>query len=457
VPNVTSERLAVGLVFVVIGLLACLAPTQSDTWWHLRAGQDIWRTGSIPLHDGYSYTATGAFWPNHEWLTQAIFYPLYWVGGMPLLTGFCATLIVVALSFSWRLTEGAFEVRFLLFAACLATGAGGWAIRPQMFSLAAFMLTCALLVANRPLWLPPIFVVWTNLHGAVALGVVAVLAALLADTIAHRRVSPSLAGAAAGCLLATCLSPLGFHFWPEIIASMQRSQIYQLSEWQSPGFSPALWPFWVVATALPVAAIVWRSRLDARTMTLTAIALAMLPLALRSMRNVSVFLLVAVPALTALARPRDRAARVGPDPKEHGRVNAGILIAAASMAAAVVALAWLAPAPLLGWRPITAPAIGAIATCADPIYNTYGEGGVLIWFAPQKRVFIDNRQDPYSQELLRANHRLEFEGDYHELFNQYGVRCAVVPPTSPITHALRADPAWSVNYTDDRWTVLTRR
>ena len=83
---VTSERLTVGLLFVVVVTLAFLAPAQNDTWWHLRGGLDIWRTHAVSLRDTYSHTAAGGFWPNHEWLTEAVFYAVYRAGGMPLLT-----------------------------------------------------------------------------------------------------------------------------------------------------------------------------------------------------------------------------------------------------------------------------------------------------------------------------------------------------------------------------------
>jgi hypothetical protein len=53
-------------VFVGIATLACLSPVQSDTWWLLRAGQEIWLQHHIPLTDSYSHTAAGLYWPNHE-------------------------------------------------------------------------------------------------------------------------------------------------------------------------------------------------------------------------------------------------------------------------------------------------------------------------------------------------------------------------------------------------------
>ncbi len=78
--------LLVALLFGVVAVVACLMPAQSDTFWHLRAGQEIWQTLRVPLDEHYSFTAAGRPWPNHEWLWQAVSYDLYRAGGMPLLT-----------------------------------------------------------------------------------------------------------------------------------------------------------------------------------------------------------------------------------------------------------------------------------------------------------------------------------------------------------------------------------
>jgi hypothetical protein len=309
----SSEHLATGLLFLAVALLACLSPTQSDTWWHLRAGRDIVSTGTLSLHDTYSHTAAGGFWPNHEWLTELLFYGLYQLGGLPLLTLLCAGAIVTAWALSWRLAAGSFEVRFVLFTVALASATTHWAVRPQVLSMALLTATVSLLVNGRYRWLPLLFVVWTNLHGAVALGVVVVLAALVASTAVRRALPRPLAMTTVGCLLATMLSPLGPRFWIEILRSIQRSQINQLVEWRPPGATPALWPFWGIAAGLIVFAMLRRRQLDERSAMLTAIAISLLPFALRAVRNVPVFLLVAVPALATLGSRAGAAARLETD------------------------------------------------------------------------------------------------------------------------------------------------
>ena len=97
----------------------------------------------------------------------------------------------------------------------------------------------------------------------------------------------------------------------------------------------------------------------------------------------------------------------------------------------------------------------AVRGCADPLYNTFESGGALIWFVPEKKVFIDNRQDPYSSELLAAAHQLESDGRFQSLFARYGIRCAIVPSGTPTAAALSRDADWSTVHADPRWAVFT--
>jgi hypothetical protein len=464
-PAVTSDGLAAGVLFVVVAVLACLSPIQSDTWWLLRAGQEIWATGSVPMADTYTHTAAGRYWWNHEWLTEAIFYAVFRAGGPALLTLLAAGAIFATWFTCWRMTRGPFELRFALFAICVPVSAASWAVRPQAFSMLLFVALChALTVERLWKWIPLGVLVWINLHGAGVVALVVVAGALVAETLRTRRLPVALTAVLAASFVATGLSPVGFRMYAEIAASVERSRINQLIEWLPPDASPWNWPFWALAVALPISLVArnqigtrfgWKTSpdLDVRTLRLAGIALAVLPLAARSTRNVHLFLLAALPALTSawhyLARERSRRG-------ERVHVNGGILSAASLAAAALVGILWLNPPPRLGWRPISFEATEAINACNRPIYNTYGDGGILIWFTPGVPVFIDNRQDPFPTELLRANRQLELDGNFGPLFEQYGIRCAALAPGSVVAGKLATAPGWAEIYSDPAWVVFSR-
>jgi len=443
--SLSSRELAVGLLFVAVAALACLVGPQSDTFWQLRTGFDIWETGQVTFVEPYSHTAPGAYWPNHEWLSEVLFALTYWVGGMPLLAAFCAVALVGAYALSWRLMSGRFEVAFGVFALALVDTGGAWSMRPQIITLFCFMATCTLLVRNRIAWLPVLFLCWANLHAGVALGLVAVAAAVVADVLATGRPPWRLAGIAMLCLGATVFTPMGVGLWRLLIEYSQRAKTQGIAEWMPPGLPPEYFSFWLAALLLVGATLVFWRRAGRETKRLTAIALAVLPLALGAHRNVSVFLLVAAPALSGLLSSRLPGRGHAAD---YRRGNTVVLGLAAVAAGAFVALTWMRPPTSLNWRPLGDQTIGAIKACRPPVYNSLGLGGLLIWFTPDQPVFIDNRNDPYPVELLDANLHAEQTGNFASLFARHDVRCAVVEPGSRLDEALRAAEEWNQVETD---------
>jgi hypothetical protein len=183
----TFDRLMATLLFIAIALAALLMPAQNDTWWQLRAGREMWLTGHVLMRDTFSHTVYGAFWPNHEWLSQVLFYGVYAAGGMPLVTIVSAIAVTAAWLLVWRLTPGSTRSRFLLTSLAVVSASTIWSPRPQVLSLVLLALTLSLLRQRRYVWLPVIFLVWANLHGAVVMGVVVLAAALVAALIEDGR------------------------------------------------------------------------------------------------------------------------------------------------------------------------------------------------------------------------------------------------------------------------------
>lgn len=183
----TFGTLRVVLLMTAVAATACLIPAQADTYWHLRAGNDLFTTGHVPLVDTYSHTARGLPWPNHEWLWQALSYSLYHVGGMPLLTAVGAAFATLAAFLSLGLARARPSLNFVLALVGIALSSVVWALRPQVASLLFLVVLVRLLVAQRFWLIPPLFVVWANLHGAVALGGMALVAALVVAWFGDRQ------------------------------------------------------------------------------------------------------------------------------------------------------------------------------------------------------------------------------------------------------------------------------
>jgi len=457
----TFDRLRTTLLFVAIAAAACLMPAQHDTWWLLRAGRDIWQTRQVLLTDTYSHTVYGAAWPNHEWLSQLLFYAIYAIGGLPLLTLAAATAVTAAWAIVWIETRGSAQTRFLMMGFALATATTTWSLRAQVLSLLLLVATAAMLRRRRYVWLPLLFWIWANLHGAVLLGVLLLGAALAAALFEDRKAMLRLAAASAACLVATALTPLGWHFWLDMPQSLGRIRQLGIDEWAPPALgSLAEAPFWVTVAAL-IVLVCARGRLLLRgeaarregRITQCACALALAPLALTAVRNVPPFLMLALPAIAALL-PDFPAARAASTP-ERPRLNAAVAAAAAILAAVTVAGAYRARLPRFNWSPLPAASLAALDRCEGNLYNRYDEGGYLIWFAPGRKVFLDGRQDPYPPSLINEQKVVEASGIFERLFARYDVGCAYVPAESAVSANL-ARAGWTPLFSDPNWAVFAR-
>ncbi len=469
----TFQAMGLGLVLVVIAFRALISPAQNDTFWHLRAGADIWRTGHVPSVDSYSYTAAGLPWPDHEWLWQAFSSGCYRLGGFPLLTIAVAGLILASALFVYRLAVGAPVTRALALAAGLTLTSPVWALRPQIATMLAVAVLATLLARQRFWPIPLLFFIWANVHGGVVLGGIVLAGVTGAAALrwrrtregADRRRLRALAVVLPLAGLTTCATPLGFGVFRFVWESTARLYALRISEWRP------TWPdntagaiFWLAAAGL-LALLVRRRRALAdgpwAAWALVAAMLSLMGPAFRSLRNFAPFAIVAAPAATHLLGPRFRlrlprrqvAAATSPD---HPRVNAAIFTGLAAVALALVGAAYAVRLPWLGWQPIGRRVLAAVESCRAPLFNHYDDGGLLIWFAPDRPVFVDSRQDPYPLPFMQEAIAVErVERPYQPLFARWGIGCAFLKSSSKMTDRLQAD-GWQARAADADWVVLAR-
>ena len=452
----TFDRLLTTILFLAIGLTCGLTPIQTDTWWQLRAGQDMWNSGRVVLTDTYSHTAHGAFWANHEWLAEVIFYAIFRVGGLGSLTLFAAALIMCAWALTWRLMRGPVQQKFIWALLALPPSAVWWEPRPHAFSLLFIILTVFLMVSRRYWWLPPIFLVWANVHGGVLLGFVLLAGGAAALALTERRVPWRLLLVVLLCLAAATATPLGLSFWTEIPKSLGRIGQYTFDEWRRPGFLEVpMLPFWGIAAVFCVTLLQrWRrALLDSDLAVLCACALAMLPGAVMSVRHVGPFVMVALPAVSGLIPTREQAPHKS---LERPRFNLAVMLIAVSAVALVLFTAYRNEWARLRWMPVPAKALEAVRLCEGNLYNRYDEGGYLLWFVPERKVFLDGRQDPFPPDLVLEHIEIETGRATHRgVFERYHISCAFLPVRSPVTANLERD-RWTAIYRDRRWVVFRK-
>ena len=453
---------------------------DSDFWWHLKTGQYIVETRSLPVPDPFAYTTASArlaysgedivrrFNLTHEWLAQAIFYGAYRAAGFPgivllralLLAGFCALAGFAA----WR-RSGSPHRGWITGLAASAVAVPFALDRPQLFTYVFLAVTVLVLESRGRLWvLPPLFLIWANCHGGYLIGW-AVLAAYCAELLAARRRSGAPAEQRAlwlwpaGAVLASGINPNGFRALQVLLLYRSSALQSHLMEWAR----PPLWPpplfAWLAAAALAV--MVWQRRTVriGDWLLLGAFAAA----ALTAARN-AIFLGFFAPLFAATYLPRKRPLPAAAEWAAAAAVAGGVIWGMASGSFFQLRAA--------EWRyPSGAAAFLAAHHVTDRMFNTYEYGGYLAWrLWPQQRVFIDGRAlseqvfGDYARILY--NHTDPGGKTPAELLDRYGVRVIVMNTFEYVSGTLYllapalADAAqtdWKLVYRDPQALVWMRQ
>jgi len=454
--QLTLDRLLVGAMLLIIGAAAACTGMQSDSWWQLRAGQWIIQTGRVWSVDPFSSTAYGAPWPNHEWLAQLILYAVYRVAGLQGIVVLCAAVAAATWLVIYQLCDGLPRYRVVLLLAAVLSHEVVWAVRPHMITL-LFLALELLLIRRRRLWLlPPLFLLWANLHGGVAVGGVALLVAALA---ALPRRWPDIrrwAVVLAACAAATLVNPMGLGLWRFALSMFDHPETQYIQEWLPPSLDwPVSYPFFALAAAwVAVLLLRWRRLRGPDDRMLVLLGLVLLLLGFRAVRHTALFAVVALPLISRALPTIPHAPQVVEVRRGALHLALGGVIVLACIA--LVARIWGDPRRM-AWTPLAPGAIAAIRSCPGPLYNTYNDGGALMWFVPERLVFVDSRNDPYPLDLLLRAVIAEQRGEYRALFQEYGVACALVPVAKPIYPALWHDAGWEEVYRDAQSAVLRRK
>src|SRR5262245_59105857 len=143
--NKTLRRTFEVYVFAFAFLFASRPLSDPDFWWHLKTGEYIAKTFSIPRFDFYSFTTPGKHWVAHEWLSEVIFYLIYSRFGFNTLIFIFTVLTVLAFWVVFR------RLQVHPFIKGFAVLLGVWTIlptvgvRPRTFTLLFAAIYLALL------------------------------------------------------------------------------------------------------------------------------------------------------------------------------------------------------------------------------------------------------------------------------------------------------------------------
>jgi hypothetical protein len=481
---------SIGIPFAAIlffGLLAMTArnAVDPDLWWHLRTGQWIVESHGIPHSDPFSFTRAGHAWISHEWLSEVIFFELYKHGAAAALIVFSAIITTAGFMLLYlRCLPGAQKRHWAAAATALGAlaSAPSWGVRPQMFTftLASLLLFLIERGEDRPkllLWIPPMFLLWLNLHGGFALGPAllgAYGAGVLLETATGntpwqeaRPILLRILFVLIACAALVPLNPSGTHLYRYPLDTLRSPGMRSLiAEWRSPDFHMSLYrPFLVLWLLLLIALASARTHLKGRVIVpllLTAFA------ALDASRHIPIFVLVAIPVIAAAVPLSDPST----SPRRLAWRFRPAFGALAIILMALFALAkWTTLARNQNARVaqiFPQDAVKFLRANSFPIntssQNTklfvyYDWGGYAIYnLYPRYRLFVDGRADLYGDDLMRDSIRtlIDLRSGWQNILNRWQVETILVPPSCALAQALLLDRHWHTAFSDSQAVIFSQ-
>ena len=490
------DRLVMMLTLALVFLMAARTPLDTDLWWHLRAGETTLQSGYPMLTDTLSFTRYGEAWINHSWLAQILLALIFRIGGYLGLSLTVALAAAVSMAIIYRQMAG--PALFRAFVVLLATivAAVVWSPRPQIFSL-LMLAICSLLLdqyrrnGNNRLWLlPPIFVLWSNLHGGYPLGLLligAFLAGEIVDSLyadvtdrkTHWRRARSFLVLLAACAMVVIINPNGFAMWKIPFQTVSVGILQDaIPEWASPDFhdliqQPFLWLLLLTMIGFAIS--------DRRVPAVDWIAVTLFAAGgLMARRNFGPFALIAAPifsrhlwsSILAVRRANpDFFLRLSKNPNTRPvppLLKKGInltLVGLVGLIACVKLFVVSQPQFVRAYEETVFPvqAVNWLKTGTDDIgapyerlFNSYAWGGYLSWAYPERPVFVDGRTDLFGDEIiLQWLTVTQGEEGWQEILNSWGIDMVIIEPDRPVV-SLLATNGWRQVYADTTAVIYRR-
>ena len=454
-------------MFLLAAVIFRFSATQigePDIWWHLRNAAYLLQQHSFPRVDTYSFGAAGSPWLDHEWLSEVPFFLGFKAMGLQgMLAVFSTVLVLIYAGVYYRSCRAGADCKDATIATLLAIFLGIVSLGPRMLVFGWLCMVGLLLVLDRfqraakGLWLlPPLFALWINLHGSWVFGMV-VLGIIIASGLVEgewglvvaRRWTPGelkkLLLALAVSLAALFVNPFGYKLllYPFDLLFRQQGVMKHIEEWQPVNFN-----IWIGGLALAVifallaAALFSRRKWKLDEVLLTAFALWA---ALSHVRLLFFAGLILVPILA------QRLKLFPPYERERDKpwLNAGIMAGMVGLTIFSFPSAATLQQQVSGEYPTAALVFMQRQHITGRIFNQYGWGGYMEWYAPELKPFIDGRADIFVYNgTFYDSLKITSLKESFAILDKYKIEYVLLKPNQPLAYLLYHSSAWRLIYED---------
>jgi hypothetical protein len=457
-----------------------------DLYWHLAVGDWIVQHGSVPHTGILSRTAADLPWMAYSWGSEVLLSRAYAWFGLLGLGGYGSALIFMAALALWwslqRLSEGFWSALAIWGATCYGA-LFSLMPRPVFFSMTFYVVELTLILeversgeARRLWWLPPLFLLWANLHiqfiyGLFLLGLMTVppvlhAAARLHPTAArwmqaHSEPSrlrlPQLGAVLAACVAVTCIGPYSYHLYEVVIGYSRAKLTYStILELQPVSFTYAEQYVPLLITAAAFFALGQRKHIATYQMLLLIAATLV---SLRTERDTWFICLTAAMILAeSLGSMPGRLREIAPARRfwlETAGVGTAWVLCTLLIAQNTNFNSRELNRAISATFPVDACNYLRRTQPPGPMYNSFNWGGFLTWYLPMYPVVVDGRNDLYDGPLGETLVRTQAEPGFYRknpYLNESGF--VLVEAKDDLDRQLSLDPGYRRVYTDEQAEIF---
>jgi hypothetical protein len=488
-PSALLPVLTWTLLYALAAAAALWPGVDADLWWHMRTGQWVADTGTVPTTDPFSRYGLDEHkpWIAYSWLFEVLVYVVHGAAGfagISLLRVLLALAVVAALHRLVAKRESRYPVAAGVTCVAVVALLPLLRERPWLFTILFSTLTLDAILdlragkKNWTVWLLPVmFALWANLHiqfiyGLFLLGLAC--AAPVCDRLfaacglaggGGEPAKPQAAGSAswwklviltALCTAATFLSPYHYHLYAVVVEhATQRVTLQYVNEMQALTFREM--NDWAVLFLAGAAAFSLGRRRQLSTFDLLLLA-ATAWFAFRARRDIW-FVTLASVALIATSGPAEAVIRPFLPTRRQAFAGATVLFCLV-LAGWVFANTGNRLEPILEKEyPVQAVRWIKEHRPNGPLFNHYNWGGYLIWELPELPVSMDGRANLHGDDRLRQAAVTWFgQPGWDADPDLVSARLILTLAGEPLTGLLRKEPArFDLVYEDERAVIFVPR
>ncbi len=470
---------------------------DSDSGWHIRTGEMILRTGSLPHTDPFSFTRAGQPWLAWEWLSDVVMGAVHQSAGLTGVAMLYGLAIAAGVWLWFRLNwdvGGNFLLACALASPMLSTCNIHWLARPHVLSWLFFLAAVRFcenfqgsLTVGQMAGVAVVAAFWSNVHGSFFFAPLIPLIwaggtwlrGLIWETEVGGRLKPTpqgylqIAGIAAA---ASLVNPNGWQLHLHVARYLaDRDLLNRIGEFESFNFhAEGALPI-TIGLAIAMAAAVFS--LARRRVEHFCLSALLVVIALRSARGLPLVALIALPlangAITeSLASTKGLNVRVrrwvdgflsyGQRLRVLDSRNSGLLLVAAACVLFAVLLKAPGIAAATGFPPDQFPVAAASTVAGLPasarVFAPDKFGGYLVYkFNGTRKVFFDGRSDFYGAGFLKEYGRMvQVRPGWQNLFDRFGFTHALLPNDYSLVGVLKKQ-GWAQLYGDSTVTLLEKK